>query len=36
MRANLIERLRGATSLPVEHVVVDIDEPAGTVSAAGI
>lgn len=36
MRGNLIERLRGATSLPVEHVVVDIDEPAGTVSAAGI
>ena len=23
MRSNLIERVRGATSVPVEHVVVD-------------
>ncbi len=28
MRANLIERVRGATSVPVEHVVVDTATPA--------
>jgi hypothetical protein len=31
LRANLIERIRGATAAPVEHVVVDV---SGTASAA--
>jgi hypothetical protein len=34
MRANLIERIRGASAVPVEHVVVDIDEPAPAMPAA--
>ncbi len=34
MRANLIERVRNATSLPVEHVVVDLGEVAGATPAA--
>ncbi len=34
LRANLIERVRGASSAPVEHVVVDIDKtPTATASA---
>jgi hypothetical protein len=27
-RSNLIERVRGATETPVEHVTVDISDPA--------
>jgi hypothetical protein len=34
MRANLIERIRGATSVAVEHVVVDIREHASPTPAA--
>jgi hypothetical protein len=34
MRANLIERIRGASAVPVEHVVVDIDETATAAPAA--
>jgi hypothetical protein len=33
MRSNLIERVRGATTVPVEHVVVDL-ETAGTSTPA--
>jgi hypothetical protein len=32
-RANLIERIRGASTVPVEHVEVDIDEPASAAPA---
>lgn len=37
MRANLIERIRGATALGVEHVVVDVEEdsPSAAPAAAG-
>jgi hypothetical protein len=34
LRANLIERVRGATSAKVEHMVVDIRDPATAVPAA--
>ena len=34
MRANLIERIRGAASVPVEHVVVDVSESAEAAPAA--
>jgi hypothetical protein len=33
MRANLIERVKGATNLPVEHVVVDLSKTPATQSA---
>jgi hypothetical protein len=35
MRANLVERVRGATTLPVEHVVVDLQATAAAPAAAG-
>jgi hypothetical protein len=34
LRADLIRRVRGATSAPVEHVVVDTKAPAGAAPAA--
>jgi hypothetical protein len=35
MRANLIERVQSATPVPVEHVVVDVeDSPASAAPAA--
>jgi hypothetical protein len=34
LRANLIERIRGATAHPVEHIVVDINANATAASAA--
>jgi hypothetical protein len=34
MRANLIERVRGATTVPVEHVVVDLKETTTAAPAA--
>jgi hypothetical protein len=34
LRANLIERIRGATSAPVEHVVVDVNATASATPAA--
>ncbi len=34
MRANLIERVRGATTVPVEHVVVDLNETTTAATAA--
>jgi hypothetical protein len=34
MRANLIERLRGATGVPVEHVVVEVGATASAAPAA--
>jgi hypothetical protein len=34
LRANLIERIRGATATPVEHVVVDISQTASAAPAA--
>ncbi|HEY3828282.1 MAG TPA: hypothetical protein VGL57_03700 [Solirubrobacteraceae bacterium] len=34
LRANLIERIRGATAIPVEHVVVDVSETATPAPAA--
>jgi hypothetical protein len=34
MRANLIERVRGATSAQVEHVVVDLDDATATATPA--
>jgi hypothetical protein len=38
MRSNLIERVRGATTVPVEHVVVDLEttRAAATAGAAGL
>jgi hypothetical protein len=30
LRANLIERVQGATSVPVEHVVVNIEDATAT------
>jgi hypothetical protein len=35
MRANLVERVRGATTVPVEHVVVDLQATAAAPAAAG-
>jgi hypothetical protein len=35
MRANLIERVRGATTVPVEHVVVDLRPTTAAPAAAG-
>jgi hypothetical protein len=35
MRSNLIERVRGAATVPVEHVVVDLRAPDATPAAAG-
>ena len=35
MRGNLIERVRNATSAPVEHVVVDAQSNATAAPAAG-
>ncbi|HXA54577.1 MAG TPA: hypothetical protein VNV37_06860, partial [Solirubrobacteraceae bacterium] len=36
MRSNLIERVRGATTVPVEHVVVDLQaQGTATAVAAG-
>ena len=35
MRANLVERVRGATTIPVEHVVVDLQATAAAPAAAG-
>jgi hypothetical protein len=34
LRANLIERVRGATGVPVEHVVVDLPTPTAATTAA--
>ena len=34
LRANLIERIRGATGAPVEHVVVDVNQTASAAPAA--
>ncbi len=34
MRAKLIERLQGATSVPVEHVVVDVNDQAAPAAAS--
>ncbi len=34
MRANLIERVRGATAAPVEHVVVDVSDTASAAAPA--
>ena len=34
MRANLIERIRGATAAPVEHVVVDVSANTSAAPAA--
>jgi hypothetical protein len=34
LRANLIERVRGATAAPVEHVVVDVSDTASAVAPA--
>jgi hypothetical protein len=34
MRSRLIERVRGATSAPVEHVEVDVNAPV-TAATAG-
>ncbi len=34
LRANLIERIRGTTAAPVEHVVVDVSENASAAAAA--
>jgi hypothetical protein len=34
LRADLIGRIKGATSLPVEHVVVDIEEPTSAAAVA--
>ena len=34
MRSNLIERVRGATTVPVEHVVVDLEETTTAAPAA--
>jgi hypothetical protein len=34
LRANLIERIRGATGTPVEHVVVDVNQATGAAPAA--
>jgi hypothetical protein len=34
LRANLIERIRGATGVPVEHVVVDVSANASAATAA--
>ena len=34
LRANLIERISSATSVPVEHVVVDVQEHAPPTPAA--
>jgi len=33
MRANLIERVQGATATPVEHVVVDMPSTAAAPAA---
>ncbi len=35
MRSNLIERVRGATTVPVEHVVVDLQATDAAPAAAG-
>lgn len=35
MRANLVERVRGATTVPVEHVVVDLQATAAAPAVAG-
>ena len=34
LRANLIERVRGATGVPVEHVVVDLPTTTAATTAA--
>jgi hypothetical protein len=34
MRSNLIERVRSATTIPVEHVVVDINATTAAPAAA--
>jgi hypothetical protein len=34
LRANLLERIRGATTVPVEHVVVDLQSPSTPTPAA--
>jgi hypothetical protein len=35
MRSNLIERVRGATTVPVEHIVVDLQGTGAAAAAAG-
>jgi hypothetical protein len=35
MRSNLIERVRGATTVPVEHIVVDVHTSGAAPAAAG-
>ena len=35
MRANLIERVQGATAVPVEHVVVDVKDSPVSAATGG-